>query len=181
MRSETYITELKEEHIDQAAGVLTRSFIELNTIWKEHQPKFEEIFPIIRGKVVPSVAAGWSFVLMKGQKVIGVSIEYELLDYLKMPSMPSNLELFKSIGNAGERLMAKLDFSHLKRGDAIYGLYGVIDPSESNQGHSLQFWWNLFAIGKIGGWKYYYSRISSPVSLKMLQKLGAEVLAEEDC
>lgn len=36
-------------------------------------------------------------------------------------------------------------------------------------------------MGKIGGWKYYYSRISSPVSLKMLVKLGAEVLAEVDC
>jgi hypothetical protein len=32
-------------------------------------------------------------------------------------------------------------------------------------------------MGKIGGWKYYYSRISSEVSLKMLKKLGAEELA----
>ena len=40
MQSETYITELREEHVDQAAGVLTRSFIELNTIWKDHEPKF---------------------------------------------------------------------------------------------------------------------------------------------
>lgn len=118
---------------------------------------------------------------MRGQTVIGVSIEYELLDYLKMPSMPTNLELFKSIGEAGERLQAKLDFSNLKRGEAIYGLYGVIDPCEANKGYSLQFWWNLFAIGKVGGWRYYYSRISSAVSLKMLQKLGAEVLAEADC
>jgi hypothetical protein len=38
---------------------------------------------------------------MRGPKVIGVSIEYELLDYLKMPSMPSELELFKIIGKAG--------------------------------------------------------------------------------
>ena len=95
--------------------------------------------------------------------------------------MPTKLDLFKSIGAAGEKLQAKVDFSDLKRGDAIYGLYGVIDPSEANKGHSLQFWWNLFAMGKIGGWKYYYSRISSPVSLKMLQKLGAEVIAEADC
>ena len=118
---------------------------------------------------------------MRGQTVIGVSVEYELLDYLKMPSMPTNLDLFRSIGEAGKRLEAKLDFSDVKRGESIYGLYGVIDPSEANKGYSLQFWWNLFAMGKIGGWKYYYSRISSPLSLKMLQKLGAEVLAEVDC
>ena len=33
-------------------------------------------------------------------------------------------------------------------------------------------------MGKISGWKYYYSRISSEVSLKMLMKLGAECVAE---
>ena len=98
-----------------------------------------------------------------------------------MPSMPSELDLFKTIGQAGEKLQSKVDFSNIKRGECIYGLYGVIDPSEANKGHSLQFWWYSFAMGKIGGWKYYYSRISSPVSLKMLLKLGAEVLAEVDC
>jgi hypothetical protein len=46
-----------------------------------------------------------------------------------MPSMPSELELFKTLGEAGEKLQSKVDFSHLKRGEAIYGLYGVIDPS----------------------------------------------------
>lgn len=181
MTSETYITEFKEEHVDQAAGVLTRSFLEMNAIWKEYKPKFEEIFPIMRGKILPAIASGWSFVLMRGHTVIGVSIEYELLDYIKMPSMPSKLDLFRSLGEAGKRLEAKVDFSELQRGEAIYGLYGVIDPSEANKGHSLLFWWHLFAMGKIGGWKYYYSRISSPVSLKMLLKLGAEVLAEVDC
>ena len=61
----------------------------------------------------------------------------------------------------------------------MYGLYGVIDPSEASKGHSLKFWWNLFALGKVGGWRYYYSRVSSPVSFKMLMQLGAENLAEE--
>jgi hypothetical protein len=27
---------MKEEHIDEAAAVLTRSFLELNDIWKTH-------------------------------------------------------------------------------------------------------------------------------------------------
>lgn len=31
---------------------------------------------------------------------------------------------------------------------------------------------------KYGGWKYYYSRLSSAASLKVLCKLGAEVMAE---
>jgi hypothetical protein len=71
-----------------------------------------------------------------------------------------------------------LDLTGLKRGDVVYGLYGVIDPDHSKKGYSLSFWWQCFAMGKISGWKYYYSRISSPVSLKMLKLLGAEVMAE---
>lgn len=67
--------------------------------------------------------------------------------------------------------------SALKRGDAIYGLYGVIDPNYAKTGYSLLFWWYCFSLGQKAGWKYYYSRISSPVSLKMLQQLGAEVLS----
>lgn len=103
-------------------------------------------------------------------------MQYELLDYLQLPSMPSDLELFKKLGHAGKILEKKLDISGLKRGDAIYGLFGVIDPDEASKGHSLKFWWNNFALGKSAGWKYYYSRISSAVSLKMLKQLGAEEL-----
>jgi hypothetical protein len=66
----------------------------------------------------------------------------------------------------------------LRRGDAAYGPYAVIDPKEAGSGLSLKFWWYCFAHGKISGWRYYYSRISSPVSLKMLLKLGAEIVAE---
>lgn len=53
---------------------------------------------------------------MQGQKVIGVSIQYELFDYLKNPSMPSKLELFKKLGEAGLKLQAKVDWNGLKRG-----------------------------------------------------------------
>jgi hypothetical protein len=61
----------------------------------------------------------------------------------------------------------------MQLGESIYGLYGVIDPEHANKGYSLRFWWECFSMGIAGGWKSYYSRISSPVSLKMLQKLGA--------
>ena len=35
-------------------------------------------------------------------------------------------------------------------------------------------------MGKVGGWRYFYSRMSSGVSLKLLQRLGAEILAETE-
>ena len=59
-------------------------------------------------------------------------------------------------------------------------MFGVIDPDYANRGYSLSFWWQCFARGKVGGWRYYYSRLSSPVSLKMLKQLGAEVVAEAE-
>lgn len=112
-------------------------------------------------------------VLIKNERVIGCGLGCDLLDYLQTPSMPTKLELFSKLGKAGKELEKQLDFTGLKRGDACYGPYAVIDPKEASQGYSLKFWWECFAYGKVSGWKYYYSRISSPVSLKMLLKLGA--------
>ena len=62
MQSKTYITEFLEEHLEQATDVLTRSFLELNSIWKTHKPKYEDIYPVIRGKILPAISSRWSFV-----------------------------------------------------------------------------------------------------------------------
>ena len=94
--------------------------------------------------------------------------------------MPSKLELFEKLGKAGKNLESQLDLTGFKRGDACYGPLAVIDPKEGSKGYSLKFWWECFAKGKASGWKYYYSRISSAVSLKMLLKLGGEIVAESD-
>lgn len=56
---------------------------------------------MIRGKTVPSVNYGWSEVLMRGNKIIGVAVQYDLLDYIEMPSMPTDVELFRKLGQAG--------------------------------------------------------------------------------
>ncbi len=62
MTSAPTILELQEHHIDEAADVLTRSFLQLNTIWKVYNPKYHQIFPIMRAKIYPSLGKGWSFV-----------------------------------------------------------------------------------------------------------------------
>jgi hypothetical protein len=118
--------------------------------------------------------------MKKGKTIIGVSIQYDIVEYLKMPSMPSGLELFRVLAATGKNLDAKLDYTGFKKGESIYGLYGVIDPSASGNRLALKFWWYQFAMGQVGGWNYYYSRISSPISLKLLQRLGAEILADVD-
>ena len=56
------ITTLEEQHIEEAADVLTRSFLKLNPIWKGYNPKYDQIFPVMRGKVFPTIGKGWSFV-----------------------------------------------------------------------------------------------------------------------
>jgi hypothetical protein len=117
-------------------------------------------------------------VLLKNNKVIGVSIQYDLTHYLQMPSMPTEHPLFRVLAQTGVNLDKKLDYSKIKPGEVSYGLYGVMDPSEAGKKHAFKFWWNQFAIGKAAGWHYYYSRLSSPVSLKLLLRLGAEIMAD---
>ena len=98
------IVELKEEHVNQATDVITRSFLGLNDIWKGYNPQYEDVFPVVRGKVIPSVQHGWSFVLTRNDRVIGVSIEYDLVDYLVAPTMPHNSKLFATLGKYGSQL-----------------------------------------------------------------------------
>lgn len=82
MAENTYITTFKEEHLEEAAGVITRAFIELNPIWKKNGITYQDVYSMIRGKTVPSINYGWSEVLMRGSKVIGVAVQYDLLEYL---------------------------------------------------------------------------------------------------
>lgn len=42
--------------------------------------------------------------MFKGSKIVAVSIQYDLVEYLKMPSMPSNLELFRILAATGKNL-----------------------------------------------------------------------------
>ncbi len=135
---------------------------------------YKDIYPVVRGHIIPAVSSGWSFVLVKGKNVIGLSIQYEMEDALKMPKMPTKVEMFDKLAQSGKDLEHTIKRG--ARGENIYGFYGVIDPDYAGLGLSLKFWWNLFSIGKIAGWNYYYSRISSEISLKMLKKLGAEEL-----
>ena len=46
---------LKEHHVDEATAVVTRSFMLLNDIWKAKPAKYEEIFPLLRGKILPAI------------------------------------------------------------------------------------------------------------------------------
>ena len=100
--------------------------------------------------------------MIKNQKVIGCCINCDILDYLDAPSMPHKLELFNKLGKAGKDLESQLDLTGVKRGDICYGPYAMIDPTEGSKGYSLKFWWQCFAYAVVsGGWKSYYSRISS--------------------
>lgn len=116
MSESVFVTELTDQHIDQTADVLTRSFLQLNPFWKTYQPKYEEIFPIMRGKLIPALGKGWSYVVLSftqvllcDQKVIGVNLQYEFLDYLHTPSMPTDLALFAKLSKAGQELESKLE------------------------------------------------------------------------
>ena len=94
--------------------------------------------------------------------------------------MPTDLQLFRDIGETGKNLDKKLDYTQFQQGEVSYGLYGVIDPDYAGKNYPFKFWWYQFALGKVAGWKYFYSRVSSPISLRLLQRLGAKILADVD-
>lgn len=58
------VRELTEQHLEQTADVLVRSFLALNSIWKKHGYSYETVYPLIRSKVLPTLASGWSFVTL---------------------------------------------------------------------------------------------------------------------
>jgi len=94
--------------------------------------------------------------------------------------MPTDLDLFRKIRETGINLEQQLDLSEFKQGEVCYGTLGAIDPHESGNQAATRFWWYQAAMGKLGGWKYFFSRVSSPISLKLLQRLGGEVIAETE-
>lgn len=96
---------------------------------------------------------------------------------MSQPIFPSNSILFSKLGKAGKELEKNIDITNLKKGEAMYGHFGVIDPKIGNKGISLKFWWYMIAISKAAGWKYYYTRMSNIVSLKMALTLRAEIVA----
>jgi hypothetical protein len=60
---EISIQRFEEHHVDDAAKVLTRSFLMMNRIWKHYNLSYEQIFPIMRGKLLPTLKQGWSVVM----------------------------------------------------------------------------------------------------------------------
>lgn len=103
-----------------------------------------------------------------------------MIDFLNMPSMPNNIEFFKKLGKVGSKLEKGLNASEMERGTVVYSMYAVIEPEYAKKGYSLRFWWQLFSTAKLAGFHVCYSRISSEVSLRMLQKLGAEIVNEAE-
>ena len=43
----------------------------------------------------------------------------------------------------------------------MYGIYGVINPEFKNKGLALNFWISQFSLGKLCGWRVFYSRLSN--------------------
>ncbi len=54
--------------------------------------------------------------LCEGDKIIGVTVHLDMLDYVSIPSMPNNLQFFKKLYKVGEALEGSVDVSKAKRG-----------------------------------------------------------------
>ena len=45
-----------------------------------------------------------SKVLYEGEQIIGVTVHMDMIDYVKSPSMPNNIDLFKKLSKVGQAL-----------------------------------------------------------------------------
>ena len=67
---------MEEKHLEQAARILAKNFILSNPVWKHYNLSYDDIFVIMRGKLLQALAIDQSFVciyiyprsFMKGNK-----------------------------------------------------------------------------------------------------------------
>ena len=57
------IVEFQERHVVDVARVLAKSFITLNSAWKNSNLSYEEVYRIMRGKVLPALDSLMTFVI----------------------------------------------------------------------------------------------------------------------
>lgn len=68
----------------------------------------------MRGRILPSMKSKGSYVLVEDDVVIGTAIQYDMIDYVKMPNMPTNLEFLKKLEIIGSKLQGNLDINQMK-------------------------------------------------------------------
>jgi predicted transcriptional regulator len=97
--SKISIVEFEEKHVEDVAKVLAKSFIALNTTWKHYNLPYEEVYRLMRGKILPSLQSLTTFVpfysyvkvILEDDKLIGVSASYDMFDTLRMPTIPNHI------------------------------------------------------------------------------------------
>jgi hypothetical protein len=69
-----------------------------NPVWKHYALPYDDILVIMRGKLLKALETDQSFVLLiykkvlfEGDKLIGVTVHLDILDYVTFPAMPNNL------------------------------------------------------------------------------------------
>ena len=60
--------------------------------------------------------------------ICGAVIQMNIEEYLKFPTMPNQLEFFKTLGRVGSILSSSLNIEKDEKLLSSYGLYAVIDP-----------------------------------------------------
>lgn len=111
-------------------------------------------------------------------KLIGATGNFPLEQYLIMPGKPTKSKLFDLLGRYGAEVESIIPSLHDRPGEAVYGAFAAIAPEHSFKGYSLWFWIEGFKLMQQVGYKNYYSRMSSPVSLFLLKKIGAVPINE---
>lgn len=149
------------------------------------QPDYDDVYDIFYYKMFESMRQNMAYGFYVDGKLIGATGNYPLEEYLSMPAKPTKSKLFDLLSRYGGELEQVISQMHDRRGSTVYGAFAAIAAEHNSKGYSLWFWLEGFKLMQIAGYTNYYSRMSNPVSLFLLQKIGAKVinsieLAEEE-
>jgi hypothetical protein len=100
--------------------------------------------------------------------MIGLTAYLDMIDFVKMPNMPNNLEFFQNSSKFDEIIQDFVDLSKIKRGEFVFGLLIAIDKDYPSKRYSVTFITQSITILKTLGWKVLYARSSNIYSRKVL-------------
>lgn len=163
-----------EQELHAASKLLTEAFVNLNNIWKTMEPDYQDVYDIFYYKMFESLRQFMAYGFYVDGVMVGATGNYPLEYYLSMSGKPTKSKLFDYLAKYGQKVEEVFPSFHHRNGDAVYGAFAAMAPEHSFKGYSLWFWIEGFKLMQTVGYKTYYSRMSSPVSLLLLKKIGAE-------
>ena len=178
---------LTEDKLPEAADLMTDAFLTRNDIWKELKVPREDAEKVMKARVLKFYQGNLSVVLFyliqmmvdpgtRELAMIGTAMD--LTDYLKPDPNPLVLGPWQARIKKIAHELEHDFFQSLnpKKGEYIYADIGAVKKKFISKNGSFTLWGVGFGIYGLLGFKYMFGRASSPVTVKILERIGVKVI-----